>query len=128
MARRAKKKTTSKTSLSSLKTAFKQTTFKRLYNKEPISSFLLLVGIMEGLIGGVHGQWSLFSLGLGLVLGAFVVRRSQLQQARLDRNRVLPRRYLPPSQKPQQPLPPLGQLPTKPLANNKRRSSEFLQK
>jgi hypothetical protein len=123
MARRAKKKPSLKTTLqTSLKTTFKKTTLKRLYNKEPLSSFLLLVGIMEGLIGGVHGQWSLFSLGLGLVLGAFVVRRSQLQKARLDANRVLPRRYLPPSQTPGQPLPPLGKLPAQPLAKNKRRS------
>lgn len=122
MARRAKKKPSVKTAVTtSLKTALKRTSLKRLYNKEPLSSFLLLVGTMQGLIGGVHGQLNLFSLGVGVVLGAFVVRRSQLKQARLNANRVLPRRYLPPQQPPGQALPPLGQLPTKPLVNHKRR-------
>lgn len=54
--------------------------FKTLYRKEPISSFLVVMGLMEVIIGGADEQWSLFSLGLGLVLGAMVVRSSQLHK------------------------------------------------
>ena len=68
--------------------------FKRLYQKEPISSFLIVCGLMQVVIGGVDYQWNLFSLGLGLVMGAFVVRWSQTRKHRIERNKVLPRRYL----------------------------------
>lgn len=80
-------------------------TFKRLYRKEPISSFLILMGVIELVIGGVDGQWSLFSLGLGLVLGAIAVRWSKGRKNRLESQRVLPRRYLPPSESVNAPLP-----------------------
>ena len=78
--------------------------FKRLYQKEPISSFLIVLGLIQVVIGGVDYQWNLFSLGLGLVLGAFVVRWSQMRKHRIERDKVLPRRYLSPSKTPQ-PLP-----------------------
>ena len=78
--------------------------FKRIYQKEPISSFLIVMGLIQLVIGGVDSQWNLFSLGSGLVLGAFVVRWSQIRKRRLESERVLPRRYLPPSEAPR-PLP-----------------------
>lgn len=80
--------------------------FKTLYRKEPISSFLVVVGLMEVVIGGVDEQWSLFSLGLGLVLGAMVVRSSQLRKRQREVEKMMPRRYLPPGRIPQ-PLPRL---------------------
>lgn len=77
---------------------FNRQTFKRLYRKEPISSFLIVMGLIEVMIGGADEHWSLFSLGLGLVLGAFFVRWSQLRKARLEYQKVLSRRYLPSSE------------------------------
>lgn len=87
---------------------------KRLYRKEPISSFLIVVGLLELVIGGVDGEWSLFSLGLGLVLGAVFVRWSQIRKRRREVEKILPRRYLPPSDG-SQPLPYLD------LANDEQR-------
>lgn len=78
--------------------------FKRIYQKEPISSFLIVLGLIQVVIGGVDCKWNLFSLGLGLVLGAFVVRWSQVRKYRLDREKVMPRRYLS-SSRTSQPLP-----------------------
>ena len=78
--------------------------FKRIYQKEPISSFLIVLGLIQVVIGGVDCKWNLFSLGLGLVLGAFVVRWSQVRKYRVDREKILPRRYLS-SSKTVQPLP-----------------------
>lgn len=80
--------------------------FKKLYRKEPISSFLVVVGLMEVVIGGADEQWRLFSLGLGLVLGAMVVRSSQLRKRQREAQKMMPRRYLPPAGVPQ-PLPRL---------------------
>ncbi|AFY37782.1 hypothetical protein Lepto7376_1438 [[Leptolyngbya] sp. PCC 7376] len=77
---------------------------KRIYQKEPISSFLIVMGLIQLVIGGVDSQWNLFSLGFGLVLGAFFVRWSQTRKHRLESERVLPRRYLSPSKSPR-PLP-----------------------
>ena len=78
--------------------------FKRIYRKEPISSFLIVMGLIQLVIGGVDSQWSLFSLGFGVVIGAFVVRWSQGRKHRLQRERVSTRRYLAPS-KGARPLP-----------------------
>ena len=72
--------------------------FRRIYRKEPISSFLIVMGLIQLVIGGVDSQWSLFSLGFGVVIGAFVVQWSQGRKYRLERERILPRRYLAPSE------------------------------
>ncbi len=48
--------------------------FKLLYRKEPISSFVLLFGAADAVIGGVAGQWSLMALGLGAAAAAVVLR------------------------------------------------------
>ncbi|MGB2926253.1 MAG: hypothetical protein WBB82_13210 [Limnothrix sp.] len=72
--------------------------FKKLYRKEPISSFLIMMGIMQVVIGGVDEQWNLFSLGLGLMLGAVVVRWSQIRKHKRSPAGAMSRRYLPPSE------------------------------
>jgi hypothetical protein len=73
-------------------------TVKRLYRKEPVSSFLIVMGLIEVVIGGVDEQWGLFAVGLGFVLGAIAVRWSRIRREPQDLQRVLPRRYLPPSE------------------------------
>ncbi len=82
--------------------------FKKMYRKEPISSFLMVMGIVDAVMGGVGEQWGLFSLGSGLVIGAMVVRWSQIRNNRVAIDKVMPRRYLPPSAT-NQPLPMLNQ-------------------
>lgn len=74
---------------------FNRRTAKRLYRKEPISSFLIMMGLVEVVIGGVDEQWGLFTVGLGFVLGAIAIRWARIQKQG-ELNRVLPRRYLPP--------------------------------
>ena len=37
--------------------------FKSAYRKEPISGFIVILGVTDAVIGGVGGQISLFSIG-----------------------------------------------------------------
>lgn len=76
---------------------FNRRTAKGLYRKEPISSFLIMMGLVEVVIGGVDEQWGLFTVGLGFVLGAIAVRWSRIRRNQGTTKQVLPRRYLPPS-------------------------------
>ncbi|MBV5257740.1 hypothetical protein FLX56_04800 [Synechococcus moorigangaii CMS01] len=77
---------------------FNRRTVKHLYRKEPISSFVILMGLVEVVIGGVDEQWGLFTVGLGFVLGAIAIRWSRIRRDQQEMQRVLPRRYLPPSE------------------------------
>ncbi|ACA98147.1 MULTISPECIES: hypothetical protein [Cyanophyceae] len=77
---------------------FNRRTVKRLYRKEPVSSFLIVMGLIEVVIGGVDEHWGLFTIGLGFVLGAIAIRWSRIRRDQRDLNRVLPRRYLPPTE------------------------------
>lgn len=45
-----------------------------LYRREPISSFLLTVGAVDAVIGGVGDRGSLFALGLGTLTVAIALR------------------------------------------------------
>ncbi|MBW4522567.1 MAG: hypothetical protein KME16_23220 [Scytolyngbya sp. HA4215-MV1] len=51
-----------------------------IYRKEPISSFVLTVGIVDAAIGGFDSQWSLFSFGLGTIGVAVALRWWQIQR------------------------------------------------
>ncbi|BAW95289.1 hypothetical protein NIES970_01920 [[Synechococcus] sp. NIES-970] len=73
-------------------------TVKRLYRKEPVSSFLIVMGLIEVVIGGVDEQWGLFVVGLGFVLGAIAIRWSRIRRDPQDFKQVLSRRYLPSSE------------------------------
>ena len=78
--------------------------FKLTYRREPISGFIVLLGITDAIIGGVAGQISLFSIGLLFVLFGVIVRRSQIRKFQRV-SLVRPARYrLPPSSS-RQPLP-----------------------
>lgn len=78
--------------------------FKSTYRREPISGFIVILGVTDAVIGGVGGQISLFVIGLLIVLSGIVARRmqiSKLQAATMTR----PARYrLAPSSS-RQPLP-----------------------
>ena len=76
---------------------------KVAYRKEPISSFILIVGAVDIVIGGMGEQWGLLSLGLLTALLAAGLRWWQTQKSEAIAVEHKPRRYLPPSSS----LPPL---------------------
>ncbi|MCW6038379.1 hypothetical protein K4A83_19175 [Spirulina subsalsa FACHB-351] len=67
------------------------------YRKEPISSFILTVGLVDAVIGGVGGQSSLLVLGILMVVMAIVVRWKLNQPYPLQTPQTPPKGYLPPS-------------------------------
>ncbi|MGK7933822.1 MAG: hypothetical protein AB4041_20665 [Microcystaceae cyanobacterium] len=79
---------------------------KAAYRKEPISSFIVILGSVDAVMGGVSGRLSLFSLGIGITLLAFIVRWWNTQAVSPVVSEETPRRYLPPSPT-QPPLPHL---------------------
>jgi hypothetical protein len=83
--------------------------FKSAYRKEPISSFIITVGVVDAAIGSVGERWSLFTLGLGLILIASVLRWWQVQKSQATLAEEAARTFLPPSES----RPPLPSLTTK---------------
>jgi hypothetical protein len=83
---------------------------KSAYRKEPISGFILTVGAVDAVIGGVGGRWSLFSFGLLTLLLAAALRWWQIQKAQALITEKTPRHFLPPSSS-RPPLPMLTQEP-----------------
>ncbi len=80
---------------------------KSAYRKEPISSFIIIVGAVDAVIGGFGERWSLLSFGLMMVVLAAALRWWQQRQVQeLSEQPVT--RFLPPSQSP----PPLPMLST----------------
>lgn len=71
--------------------------FRSAYRKEPISAFILIVGAVDAVIGGVGQQWSLLSVGVSVVFLATVLRWWKIQQARTIISEETPRHFLPPS-------------------------------
>ncbi len=78
--------------------------FRATYRKEPISSFLFLLGITDAAIGGLGERWGLFYIGLMVVITAALVR--WLQTQKYDRvPSEPPTRYYLPSSSSRPPLP-----------------------
>ncbi len=69
---------------------------KAAYRKEPITSFVVTVGAVDAVIGGLGASWSLFGLGMGTVGIAVVLRLLLLQRSSLDQPAPVPEYYLPP--------------------------------
>jgi hypothetical protein len=80
--------------------------FRSAYRKEPISTFILIMGVVDGILGGFNESWTLLSLGLLLVVTSAAVRWLQIQKNQNTVAPQSPRRYLPPS-KSLSPLPML---------------------
>ncbi|MBE9045652.1 hypothetical protein IQ255_14765 [Pleurocapsales cyanobacterium LEGE 10410] len=79
---------------------------RTVYRKEPISGFILILGITDALIGGFGGRGSLLSIGLLITLLGIVMRWRQGEKK--DRAiAVKPVRYALPPSPPRQPLPVL---------------------
>jgi len=74
--------------------------FKLAYRKEPISNFVLIVGAVDAVMGGVGSHGTLLLLGLGLVSMAIALRWQSIQrrQAFISLEEPEPPlRYLPPA-------------------------------
>ncbi|WP_295614988.1 hypothetical protein [Chamaesiphon sp. GL140_3_metabinner_50] len=90
------------------------TFLKRLYRKEPISSFLIVVGAVDAVLGGVNEIGTLMILGLltsGVAIG---YRWWCIQQAEAGSDRKSKQLYLPPSSN-RSPLPNLDSRRRPPL-------------
>lgn len=69
--------------------------FKSLYRKERISSFVVIVGAVDAVIGGADQSWSLLTFGLGTVGVAIALRIWQIQRSEEELPTQAPTRYLP---------------------------------
>jgi hypothetical protein len=78
--------------------------FRATYRKEPISSFLFLLGITDAAIGGLGEHWGLLSVGLTVVVSAALVRWLQIQKSS-QLPPAPPTRYYLPSSSSRPPLP-----------------------
>ena len=77
---------------------------KTVYRKEPISGFILILGVTDALIGGLNGRGSLLSIGLLIALLGIVMRWRQGEK----KSRTIatePVRYMLPPSSPHKPLP-----------------------
>ena len=70
---------------------------KSAYRKEPISSFIIIVGAVDAVIGGVGERWSLLTFGLMMVALAVAVRWWQSQRREADLAEQPVTHFLPPS-------------------------------
>ncbi|MGB7444350.1 MAG: hypothetical protein WA919_25070 [Coleofasciculaceae cyanobacterium] len=52
---------------------------KSAYRKEPISGFIIIIGAVDAVIGGVGERWSLLTFGMTMVLLAIAIRWWQAQ-------------------------------------------------
>jgi hypothetical protein len=71
--------------------------FKLAYRKEPISSFIIIVGAVDAVIGGVGERWSLLSFGLMMVVLAAALRWWQTQRRETELADQPVTHYLPPT-------------------------------
>lgn len=71
--------------------------FKVIYRKEPMSGFILLFGITDAFLGGFQGRWSLFSMGLVVIMTGIWMRWLQAQKTVSTPRKKSARYRLPPS-------------------------------
>jgi hypothetical protein len=91
------------------------TFLKRLYRKEPISSFIIIVGAVDAVLGGVNEVGTLMILGLltsGVAIG---YRWWCIQQSETDAGRKSKQLYLPSADANRSPLPDLDRRRHPPL-------------
>ncbi|RMF22603.1 MAG: hypothetical protein D6756_10295 [Cyanobacteria bacterium J083] len=90
------------------------TFLRKAYRKEPISSLCLLFGAVNAVIGGVEQRWSLLSVGISVILLAFLLRLLQTKRTKLSpvAKKNKPGYLLPPSES-RPPLPHLVSHPNR---------------
>jgi hypothetical protein len=77
---------------------------RTVYRKEPISGFILILGVTDALIGGLNGRGSLLSIGLLIALLGIIMRWRQGEK-KFKAIATKPVRYLLPPSSPRKPLP-----------------------
>ena len=77
---------------------------RSVYRKEPVSGFILILGVTDALIGGIGGSGSLLSIGLLVALLGIIMRWRQGEKKSLAIARE-PVRYYLPAGSTRQPLP-----------------------
>lgn len=80
---------------------------KSAYRREPISSFAIIVGAVDAVIGGVDERWSLLAFGLGTVGVAIALRWWQIQRRQTELTEQ-PAKYFLPSHSSRPALPMLS--------------------
>jgi hypothetical protein len=70
---------------------------KSTYRKEPISSFIILMGAVDAVIGGTGERWSLLTFGLLMVVLAIALRWWQTQRRESELAEQPVTHFLPPS-------------------------------
>lgn len=78
---------------------------RAVYRKEPISGFILILGMTDALIGGFGGRTSLLSIGLIIALLGIVMRWRQSERKSARATAPEPVKYLLPPGATRQPLP-----------------------
>lgn len=69
--------------------------FRAPYRRDPVSSFILTVGAVDAVIGGVDTHWPLFLLGMGAIGTGVAIRWWKAQPPLIDRSSQATPRYLP---------------------------------
>jgi hypothetical protein len=87
---------------------------RSVYRKEPLSGFLLILGLTDAVIGGVGEHWSLLSIGLVIALLGMALRWRQATKTSEKAIAVQSARYMLPPSSSRSPLPLL-------TSNTKRR-------
>ena len=70
--------------------------FKVAYRKEPLSSFILIIGVVDAVMGGVGERWTLLGFGIFTIVIAVIARWLQQQQAQVIIPQQANRKMLPP--------------------------------
>ena len=78
---------------------------RSVYRKEPVSSFILILGVTDALIGGLNGRGSLLSIGLIIALLGIVMRWRQAENKSTRAIATKPARYMLPPSSYRKPLP-----------------------
>lgn len=66
------------------------------YRKEPITGFIVMVGMVDVVMGGVGASGSLLAFGLGTVGVSLILRWCQIQRSQEEQPESVPEYYLPP--------------------------------
>ena len=78
---------------------------RSVYRKEPVSGFILILGVTDALIGGLNGRASLLSIGLLIALLGIVMRWRHGEKKSTRATATKPVRYMLPPSPPRKPLP-----------------------
>lgn len=70
---------------------------KSAYRREPISSFIVIVGAVDAVIGGFGERWSLLTFGLMMVVLAVALRWWQTQRKESELAEQPVTHFLPPA-------------------------------